>query len=243
MFSTRYRQVSASTGRTSSTWLLKKVLASLMVVGALTSVTVSGTFALLTSQESNARSAVASGTLTFSDTVNLGTCFSYIGGSSVNNVNSNCQAAITSSTLNYPGTPAVVPVTIANNGSLDAAGLSVYMPSCTMAATPGAPSPGGANPCAVNGAQFYIQETTQTGTPTTCWFPLPSAPGACAFTANSLQQFSANVNTTSSALSLGGGPAHNATRYFKIGLQLPTTASNSFQGEAAVFVLAWHLST
>jgi hypothetical protein len=212
-----------------------------MVIGALTSVTVSGTFALLTSQESNARATVASGTLTFSDTVSSGTCFSYIGGSSVNNVNSNCQAVITSSTLNYPGTPAVVPVTIANNGSLDAAGLSVYMPNCSPQATPGAPSPGVANPCAVNGAQFYLQETTSTGTPTTCWFP--AGPTTCTFTANSLQQFSANVNTTSSALSLGGGPAHNATRYFKIGLLLPAGASNSLQGEAAVFALAWHLST
>ena len=236
-----YRSVSSCSGRTSSTWLLKKVLASLMVFGALASITVGGTFALLTSQESDARSAVASGTLTFSDTANASTCFSYGGPSSPGNVNTSCAALITSSTLNYPGTAAVVPVTIANNGSLDAASLSVYMPSCTLAATPGAPSPGGANPCAANGAQFYLQETTSTGTPTTCWFP--SAVGACSFAASSLQVFAANVNTTSSALSLGVGPAHGQTRYFKIGLQLPANASNSLQGEAAVFGLTWHLST
>ena len=213
-----------------------------MVIGALTSVTVSGTFALLTSQESNARSAIASGTLTFSNTVSTGSaCFSYGGPSSPGNVNSSCQALITSATLNYPGTAAVVPVKITNDGSLDAAGLSVYMPSCTMAATPGAPSPGGANPCAVNGAQFYLQETDSTGTPTTCWFP--SSPGACTFAANSLQQFAANVNTTSSALSLGSGPAHGQVRYFQVGLQLPVDASNSLQGEAAVFALTWHAST
>jgi hypothetical protein len=212
-----------------------------MVLGALTSITVGGTFAVLTSQESNARSALASGTLTFSNTVNASTCFSYGGPSSPGNVNSSCAAVITSSTLNYPGTPAVVPLTIANNGSLDAANLSVYMPSCAAAATPGAPTPGGANPCAANGAQFYLQETTSSGTPTTCWFP--SAVGACAFAANSLQVFSTNVNSTSSALSLGGGPAHGQTRYFTIGLQLPSNASNSLQGEAAVFGLTWHLST
>ena len=241
MLAGQYRQVSALSGRTSSTWRLKKVLASLMVVGALTSVTVGGTFALLTSQESNARSVIASGTLTFSDTVNASTCFSYGGPASPGNVNPSCAALITSSTLNYPGTAAVVPLQITNNGSLDAASLSVYMPSCTPSATPGAPSPGGANPCAANGAQFYIQETTSTGTPTTCWFP--SGAGACTIAASSLQIFAANVNTTSSALSLGSGPAHNQVRYFQIGLELPANASNSLQGEAAVFGLNWHLST
>ena len=61
----------------SSTWLVKKILASLLVVGALSSLTVGGTFALLNSQESNATSSIASGTLTFSNLVNTGTaCFS-----------------------------------------------------------------------------------------------------------------------------------------------------------------------
>ena len=86
-----------------------------------------------------------------------------------------------------------------------------------------------------------LTSPTSSGTPTTCWFP--SAVGACAFAANSLQVFATNVNSTSSALSLGGGPAHAQTRYFKIGLQLPSDASNSLQGEAAVFGLTWHLST
>jgi hypothetical protein len=239
----RYRHVRASAGRTSSTWRLKKILASLIAIGALSSVTVTGTFALLSSQETNTGSSVASGTLTFSNTVGTGTaCLSYSGPASPGNVNTACDALITSATLNYPGvalTP--VKVTIANNGSLDAASLSVYMPSCTAAATPGAPSPGGANPCAAGGAQFYIQETNSAGVATACRYP--SGPVTCVFSANTLQLFAANANTVTSAVNLGSGPAHGQSRYFLIGLELPSTAGNTLQGEEAVFALTWHVST
>jgi predicted ribosomally synthesized peptide with SipW-like signal peptide len=239
----RYRHVRASAGRTSSTWRLKKILASLIAIGALSSVTVTGTFALLSSQETSTGSSVASGTLTFSNTVGTGTaCLSYSGPASPGNVNTGCDALITSATLNYPGvalTP--VKVTIANNGSLDAASLSVYMPSCTAAATPGAPSPGGANPCAAGGAQFTIQETNSAGVATACRYP--SGPVTCVFSANSLQLFAANANTVTSAVNLGSGPAHGQSRYFLIGLELPSTAGNALQGEEAVFALTWHVST
>ena len=228
--------------------MLKKVLASLIAVGALGSITATGTFALLTSQESNSRGTIASGTLVFDDVVNTGSdCFSY--GAAVDpvgnpngNVNTGCQALLTSSTLNYPGvaiTP--IPVKITNTGSIDAASLSVYMPSCAQAATSGAPSPGGANPCAAGGAMFYVQEVTSTGTPTTCWFP--SGTTTCAFVANALHAFAGNFNAPANALSLGSGPAHGQTRYFQIGMELPSTASNALQGEEAVFGLTWHTST
>ena len=243
MFNRVYRHVHRTAGPGSSTWRLKKMLAALIVFGALSSVTATGTFALLNSEERNTHSGVASGTLTFDNVVNTGTaCFSYGGPSSPGNVNTSCQALITSATLNYPGV-AITPVkvTITNDGSIDAGDLSVYMPSCTAAATPGAPAPGGADPCATNGAQFYIQETTSTGTPTQCWFP--SAVGACSFAASSLHVFAANVNTTTSALDLGKGPAHATARYFLIGMQLPSTAGNALQGEAAAFGLTWHMST
>ena len=233
----------ASSGRASSTWRLKKILASLIVIGALSSVTVTGTFALLTSQETNAGASVASGTLTFTNTVGTGTaCLSYGGPASPGNVNTGCDAIVTSAALNYPGV-AITPVkvTIANNGSLDAASLSVYMPSCTAAATPGAPSPGGGNPCATGGAQFYIQETNSLGAATACRYP--SGPVTCVLSANTLQLFAANANTVTSAVNLGSGPAHAQSRYFQIGLALPATAANALQGEEAVFALTWHMST
>ena len=243
IFSGLYRNVHRSAGPGSSTWRLKKLLAALIVFGALSSFAATGTFALLTSEEQNHGGTVASGTLTFDNVVNTGTaCFSYGGPSSPGNVNTTCQALMTSATLNYPGV-AITPVkvTITNDGSIDAGDLSVYMPSCAASATPGAPAPGGADPCATNGAQFYLQETTSTGTPTKCWFP--SAVGSCSFAASSLHLFAANAATVTSAIDLGAGPVHATARYFLIGMQLPSTASNALQGEAATFALTWHMST
>jgi hypothetical protein len=237
------RRAWSSAGRSSTTWRLKKVLASLIVIGGLSSLTVSGTFALLSSQESNARSSVASGTLTFSNTVNTGTaCLSYGGPASPGNVNNSCQALFTSATQNYPGV-AITPakVTIANNGSLSASGLSVYMPACTAAVTPGAPSPGTASPCAAGGAQLYVQETDSSWTPTKCWFP--AGAGACGWAASALFVFASNFNSTTSSLDLGRGPASGASRYFQIGMRLPSDASNNLQGKAAVFGLTWHITT
>jgi hypothetical protein len=240
----RYQHVRASSGRTSSTWRLKKLLASLIAIGALSSITVTGTYALLNSEETN-HSTIASGTLTFSNTVGSGTaCFSYGGPSSPGNVNTGCDALLTSATLNYPGVPITpVNVTITNNGSIDAARLSVYMPSCTAAATPSAPAPGGANPCSTAGAQIYIQETTSAWTATQCWFPASTPPTPCAFASNSVRALAVNVSTPASAINLGSGPAHGQSRYFQIGMQLPSTASNALQGEEAVFALTWRIST
>jgi hypothetical protein len=236
-----FRRIRCCSGRTSSTWRVKQVLATLILVGALSSLTVGGTFALLSSQESNAQGFVSSGTLTLGNTVGTTgtTCFSY-GAGSTGNVNSACDALFTSAAQNYPGAPATVEVTITNNGSIDASDLSVYMPSCTNAVTPGAPAPGGGDPCAVGGAQFYIQETDASWAPTTCRF-LGSTP--CTFSDDSLNLFSANANSPATALDLGAGPAHGQSRYFVIGMQLPSNASNTLQGQTAQFGLTWHLTS
>jgi hypothetical protein len=231
-----------SSGTRSKSWHLKKVLLSFVVLGLLSFLTVTSAFALLNSETRNTGGKIASGTLTFSNKVNAGTvCLSYNGPASPGNANTSCNALYTSSTLMYPGTPATAQVTIANNGSLDASDLSVYMPSCTAVTSPGAPTPGGADPCGVAGAQFYIQETNSSFTPTTCKYP--AAAGTCSFNANSLFFFKASANSAPNAFDLGSGPAHAQSRYFIVGMQLPTTAGNTLQGEEALFSLTWHMST
>jgi hypothetical protein len=230
-----------SAGRRSGTWRLKRMLLSLIVVGALSFLTMGGTYAVLSSTTSNAGSTVATGTLTFNDQVNSGTVCASYGTGNTGNSNSACSALITSSTIENPGVPVTASVTITNNGSLDAGDLSLYMPSCTQGTTSGATTVGGGNPCSVSGAQFYVQETDSSGTPTTCWFP--SGAGACAFVGSSLYVFDANYNSTASSLDLGSGPAHGQTRYFVIGMQLSATAGNALQGESATFPLTWHMTT
>lgn len=241
MGSQAHRLIHGPAGRTSKTWLLKKVLATMIAIGALSLLTVGGTYAVLSTQDANKGSTIATGTLTFSNTVNAGTaCTSYGSGSS-GNVNAACTALITSSTLAYPGVPVTEKVTIANNGSLDASDLSVFMPSCTASATTGAPTPGGGNPCAASGDQLYIQETNSSGTATACWYPTTGT--TCAFSASTLYVFSANYNSSPSALDLGAGPTHSQTRYFVIGLQVPSTDTGSLQGESATFPLTWHMTS
>ncbi len=237
------RTAARSSGRHSSTWRLKKALLSLVVLGGLSCFTLTSAFALLNGESRNIGSSVSSGTLTFSDKVNnnVTLCYSYSGATSSGNVNTGCDPLFTSATQMYPGAPATSRVTIANNGSLDAKDLSVYMPSCTAAPTPTAPSPGGADPCAVAGAQFYIQETDSAFTATSCRYP--AAPGTCTFAANTLFFFKSSANSGPTAFDLGSGPANGQSRYFVIGMQLPTNASNALQGEEAVFNLTWRVST
>jgi hypothetical protein len=236
------RQAVRPAGRRSSTWRLKKVLLSFIVVGGLSFLTVTSGFALLNAESRNIGSTISSGTLTFSNRVNTGTlCYSYGGSASPGNVNSSCDALFTSATQMYPGTAATAQVTIANDGSLDAKTLSVYMPSCTAVATPTAPTPGGGDPCGVSGAQFYIQETDSSFTPTTCKFP--AAAGACPFNANTLFFFKSSANSAPTAFDLGSGPIHGQSRYFIIGMQLPPGAGNALQGEEALFGLTWRVST
>jgi hypothetical protein len=238
-----YSRIRSCSGRTSSTWRVKKVLASLIALGSLSSLTVGGTFAVLNSQESNATTSIASGTLTLSNTVNAGSaCFSYGGPASPANANAACQALFTSASQNYPGVPITAQVKIADNGSLNAADLSVYMPTCTNTTTPGAPAPGGGDPCAASGAQLYLQETNSSFVATNCWFPTVAA-GSCAFVANSLFVFKSSFAASTSALDLGAGPAQGQTRYFVVGMQLPSNAGNTLQGQAAQFGLTWHISS
>ncbi len=220
---------------------MKKVLLSFLAIGVLSCFTFASVFAVLNSETQNNQTTIASGTLTFGNKVNTGTtCYTYGTGSSAN-VNSGCDPLFTNTTLMYPGALATAKVTITNNGSLNGSALSVFMPSCTMVTSPSAPAPGGMSPCGSGGAQIYIQETDSSWTPTSCLYP--SGSGSCSLLANTMSYLASSRNTVASAWPLGSGPAAGMSRYFIIGMELPTNASNALQGEEALFSLTWHLST
>jgi hypothetical protein len=234
-------------GERPTIWHLKKILLSMSVVGAVSCFTIAGTFASLTSDTRNNGGKISSGTLTFSNKVAANTaCYSY-GAGSANNANPSCDALFQNTALMYPGTVATQNVTITNNGSLDGA-LSVFMPSCTSTATPGAPAPysdvGGGNPCASGGAQIYIEERDSTFSSVSASCVYPTTGGVCGFTVNSLPYLAVVANSANSAYTIiGAGPAHGASRYFVVGMRLPPGASNALQGEEALFSLTWHVST
>jgi hypothetical protein len=221
---------------------VKQMLAGLMAVGGLSSLTVGGTFALFRSEESNAGSKVATGTLTLNDKVGEGaTCYSYKGEAGKEpskNSNEACQALFTSASLEYPGAAATAKLKITDDGSLDAKDLELYMPGCSAENTPLAPSPGAGNPCSTEGDEMYVQETNSSWEATECRYP--AAAGACKWVANTLYIFAQNYKSTASALDFGSGPEHEKARYFEVALRIPAAASNELQGRQAAFGLTWY---
>lgn len=110
----------------------------------------------------------------------------------------------------------------------------------TAAAPSGSPpsGTGSGNPCLTGAAQLYVQETNASGTATKCWYP--SAGTTCAFSGTSDLGAFTSHNTSASALDLGAGPTALGTRYFTVGVQLPSTAANALQGVGAAFTLHWY---
>jgi hypothetical protein len=165
---------------------LKVVLAGLVLAGSMSFLTVSGTYAIFTSEERDAGGTAASGTLTLSEVTNGVTatpCKSWSTGATLN-ANTGCALLISTPTLQVPGQSVSGTVALQNTGSVDANDLRVYMPTCTTTTSPSAGVVGGGNPCT---------EITDNGNPD--------------------------------------------------GLELTIEASNSLQGEEALFGLTWHLST
>jgi hypothetical protein len=160
-----------------------------------------------------------------------------------------CDAAYAATTLMYPGVLQKATFTLTNDGSIKSVtgpNLTFFMPSCTKVATPGVPGYAnlGGDPCALNGAIFYVQETqsdfTTTDSTHHCWYP--STANTCPIT-GSLFDFWSNqgYNDAVFGLPMGTGPNQGATRYFVVGTELPAAASNTLQGESATFRLGWYL--
>ena len=227
----------------------KKLLLSVIAVGLLASITVHATYAVLTSESGNRGDSIASGTLTFSNTVGAGTaCLSQNGAS---NVSTACDVLLQPTPLWYPiaspptaGQASITNITLKETGSLPASKLSLYMPTCSGGTTSGAPAnPSPINPCSTPaGLDFYVQETDSSFNPTTCWYPVYAA-GACALTDGTLGTFFTTYAASATALPLGSGPAALGTRYFQIGLAEPTDAGNGLQGQAASLALTWHMDS
>jgi hypothetical protein len=237
---------------------LKVVLAALALAGSMSFLTVSGTYAIFTSEEGDAGATAAAGTLTLSEVTNGAAatpCKSWTTGATAN-ANTGCALLISTPTLQVPGQSVSGTVALTNTGSVDANDLRLYLPTCTTTTSPSAAVVGGANPCTEvtdngtpDGLELAIEETDAAGVVQKCWYPV-IATGACtsspdwsAGAPNSFPIFAEYVTDVGSSYDLGPGPAKGATRYFKLTVILPTEASNSLQGEEALFGLTWHLST
>jgi hypothetical protein len=245
---------------------IKKLLLSLIVVGALGSFTARGTYALLSGDGTNPNESIASGTLTLTETLTpavIGSDTACTSQSGALNVNTGCFTILSSATVMYP-IPSASPaastyqsahLSVQNTGSLPET-LKIYMPSCAASTTSGAPAfpgwtainpccPGGSFPCAAGSLDLFIQETNApTGSPrtwtnlTSCIWPV-SAIAACTLTDDQLGNFYSFHHDNTHYLSLGSIAA-GATRYFQIAVAEPIDAANGLQGQTATFALYWH---
>ncbi|HEX8228237.1 MAG TPA: TasA family protein, partial [Chloroflexia bacterium] len=229
-------------GTLRNTGNLKKVLLTVMVLGMVSGVLGSGTFATFTAQTTNPNNTFQAGTLVLSNTKTGGTtCFSTGGGNTDTNSNTNCDQLI-NATVRKPGDTASQTLTVKNEGSLAASALKLFSTACTNANSSGESYFGTGLACGK--VQLYVQQYSDASftTPSACLYG--GATGAtCDFSeaTKTLSAFQTAYGSSGSGLTVGSGLAAGASVYVKIAVQLPTDANNSFQGRQATMDFNWYM--
>jgi hypothetical protein len=225
----------------------KKVLLTVGVVAGIGALAGAGTFATFTAQTSNPSNTFADGTLVLSNKVGGATaCLSTAGGSTDTNSNSACDTAFSVS-VKAPGDSSTADLTLENKGSLAASALKVFSGSCTDADAAGENYHGGGLPCGK--VQFYVQQYSDAvGTESACLYGGSSDGGTtCDFSdaAKTLAAFVTAHGTLGNGLSAGpltaAGGATPKT-WVTVGVKLPSSADNTYQGRSASLALNWHIT-
>ena len=225
--------------------LRQKVLLSMGVVAGIGALAGAGTFATFTAQTTNPGNTFANGTLVLSNTVNTGSaCLSTGGGTTDVNNNGSCDVAFDLS-VQKPGDSDTENITLQNVGSLAASVLSTFG-TCTDGDSANETYHGTGNPCSE--VQFYVQQYSDSNrtTPSACLYGGAVVANTCDFsdTAKTLRTFVTAHPNVGSGLSAGSLAAAGGadTTWFTIGVKLPSTANNTFQGRAATLALNWHIT-
>lgn len=223
--------------------LPRKVLFSIGVVAAIGALAGAGTFATFTAQTTNPNT-FANGTLVLSNTVEAGTaCLSTGGGNTNSNSNGGCDTLFTLA-VKAPGDSSTADLTLQNMGSLAASALKVFSASCTDADVGTESYHGTGLPCGI--VQVYIQQYSDDfTTPSACLYG--GASGAtCDFsdTSKTLSTFVTAHPDLAGGLSAGSLAANGGadTTWVRVGVKLPPTADNSYQGRSASLALNWHIT-
>ena len=193
--------------------LHRKVLLSMGVVAGIGALAGAGTFATFTAQTSNPTNTFADGTLVLSNKVGSGTAN----------------------------------LTLQNKGSLPASALKVFSNACTDADASGENYHGTGSPCGV--VQLYVQQYSDSGfsTPSHCLYGgSPDSGVTCDFSdaAKTLTAFVTAYPNFGGGLSAGSLAAAGGadTTWIKVGVMLPSTAGNSYQGRSASLAFNWQIT-
>lgn len=227
----------------------RKVLLSMGVLAAVGALAGAGTFASFSAQTTNAGNVFASGTLVLTDSVNGGTaCYSTAGGVSTGNTDSNSNSTGCAKSFNLtvqkPGDSGTTTLAIENKGSLAVSELNVFSSACT----PGSPVAenyhGTGDPC--DQVQLYIQQYSDAAflVPSACLYGAATL-NVCDFTdeAKTLGAFATAHGSLGNGVDAGAMTAAGGAtpiKYFRIGVKLPTSTDNTYQGRSATIDLSWN---
>ena len=227
---------------------LRKILLTLMVVGAVGSTVSAGTFASFTSRTTNTASTFSAGTLVLGNQVDTATmCLSNAGGA-VNgtHLNNNCDTAV-AVTVRKPGDLAEVDLSLQNLGSIDGLLTAYASQNCVAGNALSMPFNGTGNACTtvrMTIEEFASQADRTNDIPMWCWYGGLAGTSACDIDGTGLKtvfNWHSNHPTSGAApLDLGAIEAGD-TRYFRISLKLPVGASDQLQGKMATFGYIWRL--
>ncbi|MEY2406942.1 MAG: hypothetical protein QOG39_1858 [Acidimicrobiaceae bacterium] len=218
---------------------VRKLLLTIMVIGAMGSTFGAGTLASYNASTTNASSTFETGTVTLSNLtpVTNTTCFSYgASASGFSNGNANTCDSVFALTAQTPtSTPTTVNLTLQNVGD-QAGGTLVVFPSVACTGTT-------AQIALCSAIQLTIQETNSSFTATACRYDIDNTGTTCALDpTRTLTHFGATYSSASPNTLGGTGMAVSAFRYFQIKIQLPLTNSdNSIQSTSVSFGFTWAL--
>ena len=226
--------------------LHRKVLLSMGVVAGIGALAGAGTFATFTAQTSNPSNTFADGTLVLSNKVGTASACLSTGGGNTDTNSGTCDTAF-SLAVKAPGDFSTASLTLQNKGSLPASALKLFSGSCTDADAAGENYHGTGSACGV--VQFYVQQYSDSGflTPSACLYGgSPDSGVTCDFsdTAKTLTAFVGAYPNLGSGLSAGSLAAAGGadSTWVRVGVKLPSTAGNSYQGRSASLALNWHIT-
>src|SRR4051794_30097065 len=220
-----------------------RIIITVVTLLSLCAYTVTATVASFSAETRNQTNKFATGTIVLSDTKQGGSaCLSTGGGATDTNANTGCTTLL-SLTGMKPGQSGTANVTLQNVGSLNASAFKLYTSSCADADATGETYHGTGSMC--GGVQLYVQQWSAsnfTGA-SACIYGGTTVANTCDFSdaAKTMGAFATAHGTLANAQAIGSGLATNASAYFTIGLQLPTTADNSYQGRSATMDFVFHI--
>ena len=240
-----------TTRPTGHTSILRKVLLTIMIVGATGGTLSAGTFASYNATTTRS-STFETGALVLSDLtpVTNTLCYSAGGGAGTTFSNGNvndCDAVFNLTNQTPSTTVSTQRVTLKNEGDLNPTKLQLASTgACTNTETASGYH-GGGDLCAA--LRFSIQEYTTsafTTKVTSCVYPAATN-AVCATTpAGIISTFTSTYATTPLDVNTNGaatsGMIVGAQRFFLISISLPTTAGQTTQGMAASFGFTWQLA-